>query len=312
MNAPSRSVPEPKQPADPASVPSLGSLLESSIPGWQKAAKVGPARQGFAQGARRWIPGARKPPTAAQPPAQPPPRVELPPQPMPPPPANMNERETAAYQEVYRILQLRKASFRKPVDWGFAVLHTEAMTIASVQTAYRKLMQKLHPDKVGHLPNIEKAVDVTREAKELCERMLSRQVPPGPLRSLRYTTICTTKGNRRFRLEWGAPLEKEGAPIQRYLVNAFDPAYGKALTITILEPDYSEELRRYISLEELTSFVLSEQELTKMPSLFQQRVANLQVAAANDAGTGPWASVQVPMGGNAASTARASTPAHRR
>lgn len=215
---------------------------------------------------------------------------------MPPPPENMNEREEAAYTEVLRIMQLRKRAFRTPAAWGFAVLNVELMNIASVQTAYRKLMQKLHPDKVGHLPQIEKAVDVLREAKELCEKAMLQQVPPGPLRGLRHTTICSTKGNRRFRLQWSAPAEKDSAPVQRYLVNAFDPAYGKALTITILEPDYSEELRRYVSMEELTSFILSEMELTKMPSLFQQRVARLEVAAANDAGTGPWASLQIPMG----------------
>lgn len=219
---------------------------------------------------------------------------------MQPPPENMNEREGAAYSEVQRILQLRKTNFRYPAQWGFAVLNVQLMNIASVQTAYRKLMQKLHPDKVGHLPQIEKAVDVTREAKELCEKTLSRQVPPGALRSLRYTTVCATKGNRRFRLQWSAPPEKEGAPVQRYMVNAFDPAYGKALTITILEPDYSEELKRYVAMEELTSFLLSEQELTKMPSLFQQRLATLQVAAANDAGAGPWSSVQIPMGATGA------------
>merc|ERR1719389_453449 len=198
----------------------------------------------------------------------------------------MNERESAAYVEIQRILQLRKGAYRSPASWGFAVLNVELMNIASVQTAYRKLMQKLHPDKVGHLPNIEKAIDIIREAKEQCEHTLSQKAPPGALRSLRFTTVCTTKGNRSFRLQWSAPPEKESAPVQRYLVSAFDPAYGKALTITILEPDYNEELRRYVSMEELTSFILSEKELTKMPSLFQQRVATLQVAAANDAGTG--------------------------
>lgn len=173
-------------------------------------------------------------------------------------------------------------------------------------------MQKLHPDKVGHLPQIDKAVEVTREAKELCERTLSRQVPPGSLRSLRFTTICTTKGNRRFRLQWSAPPENETSPVQRYLVNAHDPAYGKALTITILEPDYNEELRRYVSMEELTSFVLSEQELTKMPSLFQQRIATLQVAAANDAGTGPYASIQIPMGGSAGTSSGAGAASRKK
>lgn len=226
------------------------------------------------------------------------------------PPPNMNEREEAAFAEVQRILQVRKGAFQYPAAWGFAVLNVDVMNLASVQTAYRKLMQKMHPDKVGHLPNIEKAVEVTREAKEICEKTLSKQVPPGRLGSLRFTTISSAKGNRRYRLQWSAPQEKEGAPVQRYVVNAFDPAYGKALTITILEPDYNEELRRYVSLEELTSFVLAEQELTKMPSLFQQKMATLQVAAANDSGTGPWTSVQIPMGA-AGPASRASVSGRR-
>lgn len=288
--------------ADPDEVPSLGSLLESSIPGWQnkrlRTGKAGALRPGFAMGRRRLNvqarPAQNAPPRAQSAPPPPPP-PKAPEEPMPPPPPNMNERESAAYNEVVRILQVRKESFKCPQAWGFAVLNVQQMNLTAAQQSYRKLMQKLHPDKVGHLPMIEKAVEVTREAKEICERALSRQVPPGAPRELKSTTVCATKGRRRFRLSWAAPLEKETAPVQRYLINAFDPAYGKALTITVLEPDYSEELRRYVRLEELTSFVLSEQDLEKMPSLFQQRVATLQVAAGNDSGTGPWASVQVRM-----------------
>jgi hypothetical protein len=223
--------------------------------------------------------------------------LKLPEEKFAPPPENMNERESAAYSEVLRILQVRKESYKSPSAWGCAVLNVQSTDLAGVQQGYRKLMQKLHPDKVGHLPHIERAVAVTREAKELCERTMSRQVPPGVPRNLRTATLCGTKGKRRFKLSWEPPTENDSAPVQRYLINAFDPAYGKALTITILEPDYSEELRRYVRLEELTNFVLSEQELTKMPSLFEQRVATLQVAAANDSGTGPWASVKVRMSG---------------
>jgi len=282
----SASAPAAQSSVETGSVPSLGSLLESSMPGF--ASKT----------ARRFLPPRRqaRPTQPTQPPApRPLPKEEAPVE-VVPPPANLNEREADAWKEVQRILQVRKGAFRGPAAWGYAVLNVQIMNLASVQTAYRKLMQKLHPDKVGHLQNIEKAVEITREAKELCEKTLSRQVPPGPMRSLRYTTMCATKGNRSYKLQWSAPSEKEGAPVQRYLVNAFDPAYGKALTITILEPDYKEELKRYVSMEELTSFLLSEKELTKMPSLFQQRVATLQVAAANDAGTGPWASLKIPMG----------------
>ena len=48
---------------------------------------------------------------------------------------------------------------------------------------------------------------------------------------------------RRYRLHWAAPQEQDSAPVRRFIVAAFDPAYGKALTIATLEPDYSEEFR---------------------------------------------------------------------
>merc|ERR1719287_230068 len=74
-----------------------------------------------------------------------------------------------------------------------------------------------------------------------------------------------------------------------------DPAYGRALTIAVLEPDYSEELRRFVSVEDLNSFVLAEEELQKMPALWQQANVTVQVAAANDTGQSPWATLQVSL-----------------
>lgn len=38
----------------------------------------------------------------------------------------------------------------------------------------------------------------------------------------------------------------------RYVIAAVDPAYGRALTVTTLEPDYSQELHRFVSVAELT------------------------------------------------------------
>jgi len=85
--------------------------------------------------------------------------------------------------------------------------------------------------------------------------------------------------------------------VRRYVVAAFDPAYGRALTITVLEPDYSEELRRFVSMEELTSYVLAEEDLQKMPKLWTQSAISVQVAAANEAGQSQWATLQVPLNG---------------
>jgi hypothetical protein len=35
-------------------------------------------------------------------------------------------------------------------------------------------------------------------------------------------------------------------------VAALDPAYGQALTITVLEPEYSEKLKRFTTIEDWT------------------------------------------------------------
>ena len=50
------------------------------------------------------------------------------------------------------------------------------------------------------------------------------------------------------------------APVQKYIVAVFDPAYGKALTVAVLEPDYCEELKRFVPVEEICSYVLVEKD----------------------------------------------------
>jgi hypothetical protein len=75
-----------------------------------------------------------------------------------------------------------------------------------------------------------------------------------------------------------------------------DPPYGKPLTIGVLEPDYSEELRKFVPIEELRSFVLSEQDLQKMPSLFRQPTLAVHVAASNEAGQSHWCVLRVSLG----------------
>jgi len=207
-------------------------------------------------------------------------------------------RNHEAEVEVERILRARKENFVSLAAWGFVVLDVAERSTAAVQRGYRALMKRLHPDKVGQAPKVVLAVELVREAKDLCERALcSLEMPPAP-RQLKTECLNSTKGQRKFKLSWSAPLCCERAPVRRYVVAAVDPAYGKALTITILEPDYNQELSRYVGVEELTSFILAEEELQKMPSLWQQRSATVQVAASNEAGQSPWTTLQVPLNGS--------------
>lgn len=209
------------------------------------------------------------------------------------------QREREANDEVFRILRLRRDSFHSSALWGFTVLALPAGShrdSSTVQRSYRTLMRRLHPDKVAQTQKVVKAVEIIREAKDACERSLLRMEPPGMPRGLRSEPIdTTTVGRRRFQLRWASPAIVPSAPVRRYIVAAFDPAYGKPLTITVLEPDYDQELGRFVSIEEMGSYVLAEEELQKMPSLWQQKRAKVQVAAANEAGQSPWATLEVPL-----------------
>lgn len=213
------------------------------------------------------------------------------------PPVEAGITESDIQREVSRILPLRRESFGSVALWGFKVLEVSPslQDMSAVQRAYRALMRKLHPDRAGGFAEAAKAVEMVREAKEACERSLSKQEPPSVPRFLRSEMLCATAGHRQIKLCWNAPPERASAPVRRYIVAAFDPAYGKALTITVLEPDYSEDLRRFVSVDELTSHVLAEEDLQKMPQLWRQSYATLQVAAANEAGQSQWATLQVPL-----------------
>lgn len=205
------------------------------------------------------------------------------------------EREREAMREVARIVPMRREAYPNAAAWGFAILGVTTRDVAAVQRSYRTLMRKLHPDRVGSSPGVLRAVEMIREAKESLERSLSKQEPPGAPRGLTATTLCSAPGRRQFKLQWLPPEEREAAPVRRYLVAAVDPAYGRALTITVLEPDYCEQLRRFVSVDELNSYVLAEEELQKMPSLWVQHSASIQVAAANDAGQSAWTPLIVPL-----------------
>jgi len=52
--------------------------------------------------------------------------------------------------------------------------------------------------------------------------------------------------------DWKAPEVTQTCPVRRYLVAALDPAYGQALTITVLEPEYNEKLKRFTTIEDWT------------------------------------------------------------
>jgi len=203
----------------------------------------------------------------------------------------------AAEDQVARIASLRKRSFRSHLAWGFTVLEcgSEDQTASAVQRQYRALMKQLHPDRCGHIDGLSQAVETVREAKELCLRKLSTQETPHPPEDLQFEVLCDRPGHRRIKLQWDPPDDSENAPVRRYVVAAFDPSYGKALTVTLLEPDYSERLKRFVSVEELNSYVLAEEELEKMPSLFAQDIAELQVAAANEIGQSRWSKIRVPL-----------------
>eukprot|EP00811_Abedinium_folium_P009412 NODE_1869_length_2350_cov_6.551057.p1 GENE.NODE_1869_length_2350_cov_6.551057~~NODE_1869_length_2350_cov_6.551057.p1 ORF type:complete len:746 (+),score=227.33 NODE_1869_length_2350_cov_6.551057:148-2238(+) len=204
-------------------------------------------------------------------------------------------RDPAATAEVARILSLRRGAFRTSDAWAVAVLGAEACELRAVQRAHRLLMKRLHPDRVGTTGDAARALEVARDARECCERGLSRQLPPDPPQCLAAVMLSMAPGRRRLRVNWRPPAACEAAPVRRYVVSAFDPSYGRALTVATLEPDYSEELRRFVPVEELTSCELLEQELVKMPWLFRQPILTLQVAAANDAGRSSWATLRVPL-----------------
>lgn len=206
---------------------------------------------------------------------------------------------------------IRRQSYRSTSDWGFEVLGVRAKDTAEVQRAYRNLMKKLHPDKVQNSASVSNALESIKEAKDACERCLSRQYAPGAPRKLSVSILCSQPGRRRYRINWTPPLANESAPVRRYIVAALDPAYGRALNISVLEPDYDDELKRFLSIDELGTYVLAEEELQKMPALWRQNAATIQVAAANDAGQSSWSTLQVPLNVGAPAPGQASPAGNR-
>lgn len=214
-------------------------------------------------------------------------------------------REQEASEEVARILQLQegKRAFRSELAWAKAVLGLDAAAaeVSLVHQAFRSLMRKLHPDRIGACDGATEAMDELRKAKQLCEHKMkfAELHPPAAPMRLTSAVLCAAPGRRRIRVSWQSPTAVS-SPIRKYLVAALDPSFGQPLTITVLEPEYNDELKRYLSLEELTSCVLAEEDLVKMPAFFQQSAACVYVAAANEAGQSKWATISVPLRGPAA------------
>merc|ERR1719181_2436685 len=137
-----------------------------------------------------------------------------------------------------------------------------------------------------------------QDAKSLCERSLCHHEVPSAPRRLTVTTLCPTVGQRRFGLRWLPPEHLETAPPQRYVVAVADPASASRppIKLSTIEPDYSQELGRYVPLEELATYELSEEEASvRVPGLFQQRIITVMVAAANKVGQSSWASTQIDL-----------------
>jgi len=90
-----------------------------------------------------------------------------------------------------RISAVKKACYTSEVEWGFVVLGKPQRDVHSVQKAYRTLMRPLHPDRAGSLPEAAAAVDLLREAKDLCEKSLRYQNAPDRPTRLTCTHLCS-------------------------------------------------------------------------------------------------------------------------
>lgn len=209
-------------------------------------------------------------------------------------------RHEESMKEVMRVLAFERSTFPSIVDWAFAVLGVSVTehTLTSVQRCYRALMKKLHPDKATQSRPVVDAVEIIQEAKAICERSLCRYEVPGAPRELSVVATCLKAGQRRLLLRWMPPERQEQGPVQRYIVAAQDPSGASQLPIRLstIEPDYSQELGRYITLEELSTFELTEEDFgRRVPGLFQQRSLTLMVAAASKVGQSCWAAVTVDL-----------------
>lgn len=226
------------------------------------------------------------------------------------------QRREESTREALRVISVEKSAYSSKVDWAFAVLGIAVTqySLQSVQRSYRSLMKMLHPDRALESPESIVAVELVQEAKSICERSLSGLEAPNAPQNLLSTMMCSRTGKRRFFLCWSTPRNLETAPVQRYVVAVADIGGSSKPPhrVCTLEPDYSEELGRYITLDELRRYELSEEEMDiRMPGLFQQKAITVLVAAANKAGFSPWASVTLELELPPLSSPRTTSPGER-
>lgn len=204
-------------------------------------------------------------------------------------------RTEEALQEISRIKRLRRQSYATETLWAMSVLGVRGQDVAGVQRAHRNLMRKLHPDRIGALAHADETMEALQEAKACLERALSQRWPPSAPSKAQAVLKCAVPGKRCLELTWEAADSAGAAPVQKYTVAVFDPAYGKTLKVAVLEADYNEELKRFVPVEEICSYMLVERDFQKMPSLFRQSVLTVQISALNDAGQSPWTTLRVPL-----------------
>mmetsp|Transcript_95470 Transcript_95470/g.265158 ORF Transcript_95470/g.265158 Transcript_95470/m.265158 type:complete len:119 (+) Transcript_95470:281-637(+) len=98
----------------------------------------------------------------------------------------------------------------------------------------------------------------------------------------------------------------------RYVLGVLDPECGHALPVATFEPDYSTDLGRLVAARELTSWVLEEESLEKLPGFWhQQQHATVLVAAANAAGQSAWAPLRFSLSSARVGQKAAAAPRRR-
>ncbi|CAK0801011.1 unnamed protein product, partial [Prorocentrum cordatum] len=77
------------------------------------------------------------------------------------------------------------------------------------------------------------------------------------------------------------------------------------------EEGFSQQMGRFLGCSELTSCILSEQELAGVEGFWDQALATLQVAAESDAGRSSWSVVRVALSAGASPASAAAGPLFR-
>jgi len=194
--------------------------------------------------------------------------------------------------EANRICRVSTDSFR----WFTTVLNCDRNN-DELQKQYRFFMRLFHPDKFrGDVPHcVSQALEKVKSAKKALENELNKFSIrlPHMVHGLSWNLVCAIPRSRVVRLSWNHPAGQ----IDKYNVQVLDPCYGRYLNICVLEPDYYEEKRKFVSIQELNEFDVEERKLDKMSHLFDGKQVEFQVAAANSAGVGPYAQIKVDLSG---------------